>query len=149
MFPASAGPISIRTVEIDGAPWFVVKDVCLALGVYVYYGKVNTADAMKKLPHTDKGSVGVDRIQPWPFDARAKAVSVVSEAGLYKLVMRSDSTEARKFQDWVTRDVLPAIRKDGGYIMGEEGKALSRDHLSAHWNGIPKARGWAAPNGAA
>lgn len=95
--------------------------MCLALGVYVYYGKVNTADALKKLPHTDKGSVGVDRIQPWPFDARAKVVSVVSEAGLYKLVMRSDSTEARKFQDWVTRNVLPAIRKDGGYIMGKRG----------------------------
>ncbi len=46
--------------------------------------------------------------------------NVISESGLYKPVMRSDKPEARQFQDWVTRVVLPAIRKDGGYIMGEE-----------------------------
>lgn len=45
---------------------------------------------------------------------------VVSESGLYKLTMRSDKPGARRFQDWVTRDVLPAIRKDGAYILGEE-----------------------------
>jgi hypothetical protein len=44
----------------------------------------------------------------------------VSESGLYKLIMRSDKPEAKDFQDWVTRVVLPAIRKDGGYVMGEE-----------------------------
>lgn len=50
---------------------------------------------------------------------------IVSESGLYKLIMRSDKPEAKAFQDWVTRDVLPAIRKDGGYIMDEEkGPAL-------------------------
>lgn len=42
---------------------------------------------------------------------------IISESGLYKLIMRSDKPEARKFQDWVTRDVLPAIRKTGGYLM--------------------------------
>jgi prophage antirepressor-like protein len=47
-------------------------------------------------------------------------MTIVSESGLYKLVMRSDKPEARSFQDWVTRDVLPSIRKDGDYIMGEE-----------------------------
>jgi prophage antirepressor-like protein len=45
---------------------------------------------------------------------------LVSEAGLYKLVMRSDKPEAKAFQDWVTGTVLPGIRKDGGYIKGEE-----------------------------
>lgn len=50
----------------------------------------------------------------------APSITVVSESGLYKLIMRSDKPEARRFQDWVTRDVLPAIRKDGAYIMGEE-----------------------------
>ena len=44
----------------------------------------------------------------------------VSESGLYKVIMRSDKPEAREFQDWVTQSVLPAIRKDGGYIMGED-----------------------------
>ncbi|WP_425292724.1 BRO-N domain-containing protein [Agrobacterium tumefaciens] len=45
---------------------------------------------------------------------------MISESGLYKLIMRSDKPEARKFQDWVTRDVLPAIRKTGGYLLNEE-----------------------------
>lgn len=45
---------------------------------------------------------------------------IISESGLYKVATRSDKPEARKFQDWVTRDVLPAIRKDGEYIQGEE-----------------------------
>ena len=45
---------------------------------------------------------------------------IVSESGLYKLIMRSDKPIARYFQDWVTREVLPAVRKDGAYIMGEE-----------------------------
>jgi len=47
-------------------------------------------------------------------------LTLLSESGLYKLIMRSDKPTARPFQDWVTRDVLPAIRKDGAYIMGEE-----------------------------
>ena len=44
----------------------------------------------------------------------------ISESGLYKLIMRSDKPEAQDFQNWVTRVVLPSIRKDGAYIMGEE-----------------------------
>lgn len=46
--------------------------------------------------------------------------TLISESGLYKLILRSDKPQAKPFQDWVTRVVLPAIRKDGGYIMGEE-----------------------------
>ena len=45
---------------------------------------------------------------------------LVNESGFYKLVLKSRKPEARKFQDWVTGVVLPAIRKDGGYILGEE-----------------------------
>jgi len=45
---------------------------------------------------------------------------LVSESGLYKLIMRSDKPAAKRFQDWVTREVLPALRKDGLYVMGEE-----------------------------
>ena len=58
-------------------------------------------------------------------------MTIIAESGLYKLVMRSDKSEARKFQDWVTRDVLPAIRKNGAYVMGVKGRLLSalRDSL--------------------
>ena len=46
--------------------------------------------------------------------------SIVSESGLYKLILRSDKPQAKRFQDWLARDVPPAIRKDGGYVMGGE-----------------------------
>ncbi|MGA1859139.1 BRO family protein [Azospirillum sp. 11R-A] len=135
VFPASAGPISIRTVEIDGAPWFMAVDACRALGLSTYAGttvhlKTLTADERQghSLPSLNRllGG-GVDRA----FFGGAGLQTLISESGLYKLVMRSDKPEARKFQDWVTRDVLPAIRKDGGYIMGEEGRGMGtlRDSL--------------------
>lgn len=53
--------------------------------------------------------------------------NIISESGIYKLVMRSDKPEARKLQDWVTRDVLPAIRKDGMYVAARFGKR--HDHV--------------------
>ncbi|MBB3175603.1 prophage antirepressor-like protein [Endobacter medicaginis] len=52
-------------------------------------------------------------------------VSLISESGLYKLVMRSDKREARLFQDWVTRVVLPTIRQTGAYVVGEEKLTLT------------------------
>lgn len=110
-------------MEIEGEPWFAAKDVCKALGLYVYGGKVNTADAVSKLGGDECRNVGMDKIHPWPFDARAKRALLVSESGLYKLIMRAHpnvNPKVRAFQDWVTREVLPAIRKDGAYIMGEE-----------------------------
>ncbi len=64
--------------------------------------------------------------------AAGRPLVMLSESGLYKLVMRSDKPQAKRFQDWVTKDVLPAIRKDGGYIMGEEKVAtgeMSEDEL--------------------
>ncbi|WP_425492018.1 BRO-N domain-containing protein [Azospirillum oryzae] len=62
----------------------------------------------------------IDPIHVWP----TRGLTVVSEAGLYRMVMCSDKPEARKFQDRVTRDVLPAIRKEGGYVMGVKGRLL-------------------------
>ncbi len=63
---------------------------------------------------------------------KGHGLALISEAGLYKLVMRSDKPEAKEFQNWVTRVVLPAIRKDGGYIHGEEhvvSGAMNEDEL--------------------
>ncbi|WP_237149964.1 BRO-N domain-containing protein [Metapseudomonas otitidis] len=98
----------IRLVEIDGSPWFVAKDVCGVLGL------TNTSQSIRPLASDEKG---VNRIDT---PGGAQDLSCISESGLYKLIMRSDKPVARRFQDWVTRDVLPAIRKDGAYIMGEE-----------------------------
>lgn len=57
---------------------------------------------------------------------------LASESGLYKLIIRSNKPEARPFQDWATRDVLPAIRKDGAYVMGEEKVATAIFGTGSH-----------------
>ena len=120
----------IRVVEIDGQPWFLAKDVCLALGIHVMPGRtqVNTTMALAKLDESERC---FQRIET---SAGPRKMAVISESGLYKLIMRSDKPEARAFQDWVTKVVLPAIRKDGAYVMGEEKVAtgeMTEDELVA------------------
>lgn len=99
-------------VEIAGEPWFVAVDVCRAVGAYVRAnGEVNTTMALSIL---DKGEISTTN----PIGGRGGArPKVISESELYKLVMRSDKAEAKQFQDWVTREVLPSIRKTGTYTM--------------------------------
>lgn len=101
---------AIRVVQIDGQPWFVAIDVLTPLG----FGYENLKYHRKRTLHVDE-----KRVVGLP-GSRGIGLSVISESGLYKLIMRSDKPEARKFQDWVTREVLPAIRKDGLYVAGEE-----------------------------
>ena len=68
-----------------------------------------------------KNSLGLtDRVIETLFDNQAPSITLISEGGLYNIIMRSDKPEAQKFQNWVTQDVLPAIRKDGMYVQGEE-----------------------------
>lgn len=106
----------VRIVELNGQPWFVAVDVCRALGFNLSAG---AAPHMQKVAQDERRVLKAADL-PKSALGSAPSVSVVSESGLYKLVMRSDKPQARLFQDWVTRDVLPAIRKDGAYIMGEE-----------------------------
>lgn len=94
----------VRTVVIEGEPWFVAKDVCEVLGY------VNHRRAVEKLSKTMKDDVPIcDAI------GRVQNTKVISEAGLYKLIFRSDLPEAENFADWVAEEVLPAIRKTGSY----------------------------------
>lgn len=97
----------LRVVTRDTSPWFVAVDICRALGLS---DKVvaRTAASDEKGLHRVLTPGGTQRL------------TVVSESGLYKLIMRSDKPEAKRFQDWVTRDVLPAIRRTGSYVVGEE-----------------------------
>ena len=89
-----------------GEPWFVAKDVCDALGI------ANNRDAIKALDDDEKNTVVIsDGIQGNPNK------TIVSEPGFYKLVMRSRKPEAKAFQRWVTHEVLPSIRKRGGYMV--------------------------------
>jgi prophage antirepressor-like protein len=108
----------VRVVTIDGEPWFVAVDVCRALGLATDGAGVArhlTAVGRDEEQYLSRSNVNLNDVSFPNRGARC-----VSESGLYKLIMRSDKPQARAFQDWVTREVLPAIRKDGAYVMGEE-----------------------------
>jgi prophage antirepressor-like protein len=134
--PSGHNTHDIRVIDQEGNPWFVAADVCRALGAYIYQGKPNVSMACKKLNADEQG---LNRIYtPMPACPNYYTeVKVVSESGLYKLAMRSDKPEARAFQDWVTREVLPSIRKHGVYVQGQELiREISRRFLGGQ-NGRP------------
>lgn len=91
-------------VDKKGEPWFVAKDVCNVLGI------TNNRDAISELDTDEKNTVVItDGIPGNPNK------TIVSEAGLYRLVMKSRKPEAKEFQRWVTHEVLPSIRRHGVY----------------------------------
>jgi len=100
--------VPIRVVRHKGKPWFVVADVCRAIEI------ANPRTATKYLEQSEKG------VEKLYTPGGLQNLNIISESGLYKLIMRSNKPQAKPFQNWVTQTVLPAIRKDGGYIMGEE-----------------------------
>ncbi len=104
---------TVRVVEIDGQPWFVAADVCRTLELDTTYG---TSAHLKKLDADEKRPVPMNTI---PGKGMAQA-TLVSEPGLCKLIGRSLKPEAKAFDRWVRHEVLPAIRKDGMYVAGEE-----------------------------
>ncbi|MDC8754848.1 BRO family protein [Erythrobacter sp. sf7] len=106
---------NLRTIELDGEPWFHAADVCRCLGldvrrgVYMYTNRLHEDEKQLVTRSQIAGSLGDS---PWPH----RGATVLSESGLYKLILRSDKDTARPFQDWVTKEVLPAIRKTGERI---------------------------------
>lgn len=98
---------TVRTVIRNEEPWFVAKDVCEALGI------ANSRDAVSRIPGKDKGVASSDT------PGGVQNLSIISEAGLYRLVLRSDKPEAEPFIDWVTSEVLPTLRKTGKYDMSQ------------------------------
>lgn len=97
----------VRTVQKDGAPWFVLKDVCGVLGVG------NVSDVYARLDTDEKGVGQIDTL------GGRQSMNIISESGLYNVILRSDKPEAKPFRKWVTAEVLPAIRRSGGYIAGQ------------------------------
>ncbi|MFA3238350.1 phage antirepressor protein [Acinetobacter baumannii] len=97
----------VRTiVKEDGEIWFVLSDVCNVLEIG------NPSDAARRL---DNDEVTLDIIE-----GNHRPTNLVNESGLYSLVLTSRKPEAKQFKKWVTSDVLPSIRKNGGYISGQE-----------------------------
>lgn len=95
----------VRITLINGEPWFVAVDVCKALDI------VNARDAVKRLDDDEKNTVVLtDGIPGNPNK------TIVNEYGLYALVLSSRKPEAKAFKRWITHEVLPIIRKTGGYM---------------------------------
>lgn len=108
----------VRTMNVSGEPWFVLKDVCdvLSLSTPARVAERLDSDEVSQAHLID--SMG-----------RSQEMTIISESGLYNVILRSDKPEAKPFRKWVTAVVLPSIRKNGGYIAGQE--ELSPQELMA------------------
>lgn len=100
---------AIRTIEQDGEPWFVGKDIAVALG----YNDPRQAVRY----HVDADDKGVVKMTT---PGGMQQVITINESGLYSLILASKLPTAKAFKRWVTSEVLPSIRKTGGYITGQE-----------------------------
>lgn len=109
----------VRAVTLEGEPWFVAADVCRALGLG------NSSQAIAKLDDDEKSGVIISDPH-----GREQVTRFISESGLYALVLSSRKPEAKAFKRWITHEVIPAIRKTGGYIAGQE--TMDDDQLLAN-----------------
>ena len=105
---------TVRTVELDGAPWLVGKDVAEALGY------TNPQKAIRD--HVDEE----DRTVNDSFTVNGTPITLINESGLYSLVLSSKLPTAKKFRRWVTCEVLPSIRRTGGYTIPALSRKLER-----------------------
>ena len=97
---------SIRTITDErGEPWFVAKDVCGILGIQ------NTTQAVENLDNDERSMFNI---------GRQGEANIISESGLYTLIVRSRSERAAPIRRWITHDILPSIRKHGGYLTTEK-----------------------------
>ena len=106
----------VRTTVVDGEPWFVGKDIALALGY------INTKDALSR--HVDADDKGGSRITT---PSGEQEMTIINESGLYSLVLSSKLPTAKKFKRWVTSEVLPAIRKTGSYSVKQAEQDKTRE----------------------
>ena len=121
---------SVRVIMLENDPWFVAADVCKCLDI-------RTCDAMPSLDDDEKqlllgeqfvtsqsscttDIIGGQQNSGSPANAYASGINVISESGLYSLILRSRKPEAKAFKRWVTHEVLPAIRKTGVYSKEQE-----------------------------
>ena len=95
--------VEVRTIQNDGEPWFVLKDVCNVLHIG------NSRDVVARLDHDEKGVGQIDTL------GGKQEMTIINESGLYNVILRSDKPEAKPFRKWVTSEVLPTIRRHGMY----------------------------------
>lgn len=97
---------SVRTITKDNEPMFCLSDICKALEIK------NATDVAKRLEE--------DEVTRLNLGSQSGETNFVTESGLYAVILRSDKPNAKKFRKWVTSEVLPSIRKNGGYIANQE-----------------------------
>lgn len=93
----------VRNVIIKGEPWFVLADICKVLEIS------NARNVSQRLEPDEKGVRQIDTL------GGKQKLTIISESGLYAVILRSDKPQAKPFRKWVTSEVLPSIRKTGGY----------------------------------
>lgn len=98
------GKAPVRTVIQRDEPWFVAADVCAVLD------HSNAREAIKGLDEDERDAVSIPDAM-----GREQETNLISESGLYTLIMRSRKPQAKPFRRWVTHEVLPALRKEGHY----------------------------------
>jgi len=148
--PTDTLSISLRAIVRDGEPWFLGMDVAAALGY------ANASDALTDhVDPEDKHSVSLG--------LPGRAPIIINESGLYSLILRSNKPEAKQFKRWVTKEVLPTIRKQGAYVQGadrlspeaqdllyatirallaEALRRYDRETEHVHWRGAARRREW-------
>ena len=109
---------AVRAVTLAGEPWFVAADVCRALGLG------NSSDVIKRLDEDERTLVSIEGA------SNGLPMNAVNEPGLYALILGSRKPEAKAFKRWITHEVIPEIRKTGGYIAGQE--TMDDDQLLAN-----------------
>lgn len=110
----------VRTIQKDGETWWVLKDVCDVLNIE------NHKDLPKRLEDDEVGRFDLPHPQ-----SRNKTLEMlcINESGLYNVILRSDKAEAKPFRKWVTGEVLPSIRKTGGYGRQDEALLKLTEHV--------------------
>ena len=98
----------IRTVTKDNEPWFVASDIAKALGYRM------ASDLARRIDDEDKGT------HIMSTQGGEQAMLIINESGFYSSILNSKLESAKRFKHWVTSEVLPSIRKSGGYIAGQE-----------------------------
>lgn len=112
---------AVRSILIDGDPWFVAADVCKALEIE------KTNRALSRLDDDEKGAHSVST------PGGRQRMSIISESGLYSLILGSRKPEVRAFKRWITHEVIPSIRKHGAYMTDS-----LLDALEAHPEAVPE-----------
>ena len=104
----------VRTVQVNGEPWFVLSDVCKVLELST---PARVAERLEKDEVSQTHTI--DRM------GREQKTTIINESGLYTVILRSDKPQAKPFRKWVTSEVLPSIRKHGSYSVQSQFADLS------------------------